>query len=301
MARYPAEPSLPTVKTLFGLSNNVCSFRDPESNHPACEQKLVDPLWKQVNAVVCHIRAASPGGPRYDPTMTDEERANFDNLLLLCPNHHRLVDNLEPERYSVELLHKMKSDSMISADWASDALLDRAARALIITIEREYAAGRLLDLDMSEVGGEASIGATGTYMAGSGLGATYLGAAPIGGGATGSVRLETSVTRTSGTNEETDDLPSAQQLAPAHKTSDFSESAGQIETGIDDLDGSRRAAKIQATLKGKGYPDVDINGWWNTPTEELQGSTPTFVWLRHQEGDRDQVEAFADAMPRFSM
>jgi hypothetical protein len=35
--------------------------------------------------------------------MTDEQRYDFDNLILLCPNHHARIDDLEPDRFTVEM------------------------------------------------------------------------------------------------------------------------------------------------------------------------------------------------------
>jgi phytoene/squalene synthetase len=41
--------------------------------------------------------------------MSDEERASFTNLLLLCKPHHDLVDRIEPDRYPAETLEKWKA------------------------------------------------------------------------------------------------------------------------------------------------------------------------------------------------
>jgi hypothetical protein len=66
-----------------------------------------------------------------------------------------------------------------------------------------------------------------------------------------------------------------------------------------EMDGERRAAAIHVLLTSKGYPDSAINEWWNEPSRTLGGSTPTFVWLRHFEGDRNDVELLAGEMPLF--
>jgi hypothetical protein len=53
--------------------------------------------------------------------MTNEQRDGFDNLILMCPNHHQLVDDLEPEKYSVEFLTDMKERATVRADaWRYD-------------------------------------------------------------------------------------------------------------------------------------------------------------------------------------
>jgi hypothetical protein len=90
------------------MSGNVCAFSDPERAQPACEQRLADPSWEAVQAIICHIHGWSQGGPRFIE-MPDEERNAFENLMLLCPNHSNLVDRLEPERYPAEKLRVMKA------------------------------------------------------------------------------------------------------------------------------------------------------------------------------------------------
>jgi len=56
---------------------------------------------------IAHIRDAKPGN-RYDPTMTDPQRAAFSNLILLCKPHHNLVDKTHPEEYSSADLESWK-------------------------------------------------------------------------------------------------------------------------------------------------------------------------------------------------
>jgi hypothetical protein len=58
---------------------------------------------------VCHIKAKSPGGPRYDEDYPEEFRESYDNLLLMCRIHHKIVDD-HPEIYSVEKLRTIKVD-----------------------------------------------------------------------------------------------------------------------------------------------------------------------------------------------
>ena len=55
-----------------------------------------------------HIRAAAPGGRRYDPDMTPEERAGAGNGIWLCANHGRLVDT-DDVTYTVGGLHEFKA------------------------------------------------------------------------------------------------------------------------------------------------------------------------------------------------
>jgi hypothetical protein len=58
--------------------------------------------------VAAHITSAAAGGPRYDPTLTSEQRAEITNGIWLCQNCAKLVDN-DPVRFSTELLQEWKS------------------------------------------------------------------------------------------------------------------------------------------------------------------------------------------------
>jgi hypothetical protein len=115
-------PPIPVAKTLFALSGNVCAY-------DGCEEKLTDPSWTTVKADIAHICGDRPGAQRFDPSMTDAERDSFDNLILLCPNHHRMIDGLEPERHTVEMLREMKQrhESRWERAWASEDALWRFA------------------------------------------------------------------------------------------------------------------------------------------------------------------------------
>jgi hypothetical protein len=124
----PPTPS--TVKTLFGLSGNTCAYR-------GCEEYLTNPAWLSVKARVAHIRGERPGSARYDPGMSDEERRAFDNLILLCPNSHTLIDDLDPDAHPVELLQQMKREheqrTMDSGadQWCSDGELTQFAVTIL--------------------------------------------------------------------------------------------------------------------------------------------------------------------------
>jgi hypothetical protein len=93
-----------TLKVLFALSGNQCAH--PECNNPviAPGNEISDPL---VVAQICHIFAASNDGPRSHPDLSEDQRNSADNLILLCPTHHRIVDG-QFEKYPVETLKLWK-------------------------------------------------------------------------------------------------------------------------------------------------------------------------------------------------
>jgi hypothetical protein len=58
---------------------------------------------------IAHIRAANRNGARYDELMTDDERSDFRNLILLCDPHHDVVDdNKKLNIYTTEVLTRWK-------------------------------------------------------------------------------------------------------------------------------------------------------------------------------------------------
>lgn len=135
-------PSQSTIKTLFGISDNCCSF-------PACEIKLTNPAWSHVMGEICHIAANNPGGPRYDETMTDAQRNAYENLILLCPNHHTLIDKIEPDNYTVEELRRMKVNAeqrgLTRTVPASEAELERVSTIALAHLVQAEATARSND------------------------------------------------------------------------------------------------------------------------------------------------------------
>lgn len=95
------QPTVATVKRLFALSGNVCAF-------PKCKLPLVDKASGKVTGRICHIKARKAGEPRYDPSQTEEERHAFENLVLMCPIHHDVID-ADERSYTVARLHDIKA------------------------------------------------------------------------------------------------------------------------------------------------------------------------------------------------
>lgn len=79
-------PTRETLIALFAKSGNVCAF-------PGCTHELVTSRNIFVGQV-CHIEAANPGGERFNPKSTDEQRRSFENLLLLCYRHHKETNDV---------------------------------------------------------------------------------------------------------------------------------------------------------------------------------------------------------------
>lgn len=87
------------MKRLFAASSNRCAF-------PNCTSPIVEDSGT-VTGIICHIKARSIGGPRYDAKQTDEERHSFQNLVLMCGRHSKLIDS-EPKTFTVPQPAEMK-------------------------------------------------------------------------------------------------------------------------------------------------------------------------------------------------
>jgi len=65
---------------------------------------------------ICHIEAASEGGERFNPNMTNEERRHYSNLLLLCYPHH--IETNKVNEYPVVNMKIMKKNhEQLSMQW----------------------------------------------------------------------------------------------------------------------------------------------------------------------------------------
>ena len=95
------KPKSITIESLYGRACNQCSF-------PGCEVACFPEKDITKIAQICHIEAAEKGGQRYNAESTDEYRRNYDNLIVLCPNHHKETDNVK--KYPVEALKAMRAE-----------------------------------------------------------------------------------------------------------------------------------------------------------------------------------------------
>ena len=93
-----------TLKVLFALSGNQCA-------HPDCTNALIEPATEKSDALViahiCHIYAVSEDGPRGKFGLTNKELNSPENLILLCRNHHAIVDG-QHETYPADMLKEWK-------------------------------------------------------------------------------------------------------------------------------------------------------------------------------------------------
>lgn len=86
-------------KSLWAKSGNRCSM---------CKKELFSKKQESEEFNIgeeCHIISSKPNGPRHKTNIKDYDL--FDNLILLCRNHHREIDELT-DTYTEELLRYIK-------------------------------------------------------------------------------------------------------------------------------------------------------------------------------------------------
>lgn len=107
--------SLKTHKMLWGRAANRCA-------KPDCRIELVmDASETDDESLIgeeCHIFARSPDGPRGDSSFPKERIDKYDNLVLMCSIHHKLIDD-QPSTYPVDKLKEIKSNH---EKWVKESL-----------------------------------------------------------------------------------------------------------------------------------------------------------------------------------
>lgn len=106
MAKPKRRYTQKTLKILFTLSGNQCA-------HPECANNITEQATEHspelVTGQISHIYAIRKNGPRGKPGLTQKELNSPENLILLCPTCHTVVDG-QYESYPAEMLKSWKRD-----------------------------------------------------------------------------------------------------------------------------------------------------------------------------------------------
>lgn len=138
-------PTPSTVKRLFAVSRNICAF-------PKCQIPIVDPASGTVTGKICHIRAHSPDGPRFDQSQSVDERRDFENLILMCPMHHDVID-ADEESYTIDRLKTIKAEHESAAE-IELSLSDKQAEAFVTNISNNTVSEGSIIVTNNQVGGQ---------------------------------------------------------------------------------------------------------------------------------------------------
>ncbi|PFY80043.1 hypothetical protein [Bacillus toyonensis] len=107
--------SVKTRKLLWGKSANRCALSQ-------CRIELVmDEMSTDNPSIIgeeCHIIAKEDDGPRGNSNFPKDKRDLYDNLVLMCNIHHKIIDDQE-QLYTVEKLKEIKKDH---EEWVRNSL-----------------------------------------------------------------------------------------------------------------------------------------------------------------------------------
>lgn len=124
------DPSVTTLLMLCARAGGRCEF-------DGCNRVLFrdDITLHEFNDTnVAHIVAASPDGPRGDPKRSHELSDKIENLMLVCLEHHKLIDSKKlVSLYPEERLVKMKQGHERSMELVGEALCHDPSYLLLFT------------------------------------------------------------------------------------------------------------------------------------------------------------------------
>lgn len=108
-----------TIKILWSNAAGRCSFT-------GCQERLTGEQAAQsapyTLGEMAHIKGKKIGSNRYDASQNEEQRDSYENLILLCPTHHTLIDVPENESlYSPDILTSMKNEHEASVTHRLDS------------------------------------------------------------------------------------------------------------------------------------------------------------------------------------
>ncbi len=104
--------SQPDIKILWGRSGSKCAI---------CRIDLIQEKKEGSGYLIgemAHIEGENPTSARYNHEMMDDERNKYDNLILLCPKCHTIIDK-DYQEYTVEKLKQIKKDH---EKWVEESL-----------------------------------------------------------------------------------------------------------------------------------------------------------------------------------
>jgi hypothetical protein len=135
------------IENLAKRASYICSNPDCRSL-TLCPSETDSEKYIYVGRAA-HITAASADGPRYDSSLTTEQRSSIENGIFLCSNCADMIDKNKGLDFPVDLLKKWKKEH---EKWVSKNL-NKSVNSLISTIDGVHHAkgkGKVIAIDAQE-------------------------------------------------------------------------------------------------------------------------------------------------------
>ena len=121
-------PAALTLNMLFAKAAGRCQFEG--CNKPVLFDELTLREYNKSN--VAHIVASSPKGARGDSTRSHLLSDKLSNLMLMCPEHHKLIDDFKDD-YPEERLLEMKRKHEAAIATQCDLIYTEPTEVLMVT------------------------------------------------------------------------------------------------------------------------------------------------------------------------
>ena len=108
----------------------------------------------KVTGKICHIEGRKKGSARYNPNQSYEERRTFENLVIMCPVHHDVIDD-DDESYTVGRLKELKA-AHESANVGGTEPSDAVVAQLIANISNTTIVDGSLIFTHNQMGGQVA-------------------------------------------------------------------------------------------------------------------------------------------------
>lgn len=134
------------IQTLSKRAAYICS-------NPDCRALTICPSENDSNKPMyvgeaSHITSAAPNGPRYDESITSEQRSSIANAIFLCKICARMIDTNNGVDFSTELLKSWKKEH---EEWIRNNLNKRVSFFETPIIDGEHCAkgrGEVIGIDV---------------------------------------------------------------------------------------------------------------------------------------------------------
>lgn len=123
-----------TIEGLAKRASYICS-------NPSCRCLTLCPSDEDPEKYIyigkaAHITAAAEGGPRYEPSITKDQRESINNGIFLCSNCADMIDRNNGLDYPIEILSNWKKEH---EEWVKTQL-NKSSNSLVTFVEGEFSA-----------------------------------------------------------------------------------------------------------------------------------------------------------------
>lgn len=125
-----------TTEILAKRASFICS--NPDCRCLTIAASEMDEMKFIYTGKAAHISAAAEGGPRYDKTLTPEQRSDISNAIFLCSACAEMIDKNKGIDFSTPMILEWKN---LHETWVRDNLNKAIVNSLVIVNGEHHAKG----------------------------------------------------------------------------------------------------------------------------------------------------------------